>query len=101
MVSSHRVGSPFNQEIGLMKKIMFHKTVRRKTLRERAQGMVEFALVLPLLLLLIFGVIELGRMFVIYSSVNSASREAARYGAASGLSGNNVIYYNDCAGMLA
>jgi len=32
-----------------------------------AQGMVEFALVLPLLLFLSFGIIELGRLFVIYS----------------------------------
>jgi Flp pilus assembly protein TadG len=64
-----------------------------------AQGMVEFALVLPLLLLLIFGIIEVGRLFVIYTSVSSAAREATRYGGAAGVSGNGVVYFNDCQGI--
>ena len=50
--------------------------------KEKAQGMVEFALVLPLLLLVMFAVIEFGRLLFTYSAVFSASREAARYGAA-------------------
>lgn len=69
--------------------------------KENAQGMVEFALVLPLLLLVIFGIIELGRMVVIYTSVSSSSREAARYASASGRSGSNVPYYLDCDGIRA
>jgi Flp pilus assembly protein TadG len=47
--------------------------------------MVEFALALPLLLLLIFGILEVGRMVFTYSSVVNASREAVRYGSATGL----------------
>jgi len=74
----------------------FGKSARRP---DRGQGLVEFALVLPLLLLLLVGVVELGRMLVIYSSVNAASREAARYGAAAGVGPNGVEYYLDETGM--
>ena len=45
--------------------------------RFKGQGMVEFALVLPLLLILIFGIIEAGRLLFLYSAVMSSSREAA------------------------
>lgn len=69
--------------------------------KENAQGMVEFALVLPLLLLVILGIIELGRMVVIYTSVSSSSREAARYASGSGRSSSNVPYYLDCNGIRA
>lgn len=63
------------------------------------QAMVEFALVFPIFLLLVLGVIELGHLIFVYSSVYVASREAARYGAAAGTSGNGVPYYQDCSGM--
>ena len=65
---------------------MRSKEVKRSMInkKERAQGIVEFALVLPLLLVLMLGIIEVGRLLFIYSSVNSASREAARYGSAAG-----------------
>lgn len=64
-----------------------------------AQGMVEFALVLPLLLLLVFGIIELGRLMVIYSSVQAASREAGRYASAAGKNSDGTEYYLDQGGM--
>jgi Flp pilus assembly protein TadG len=65
-----------------------------------AQAMVEFALVLPILLLIIYGILEVGRLLFIYSSVVSAARQAARYGAAAGLNTNGgVPRYRDCAGM--
>ncbi|MEN4041110.1 MAG: pilus assembly protein, partial [Anaerolineaceae bacterium] len=48
---------------------------------KRGQGMVEFALAIPVLLLILFGIIEMGRLMFYYSSVATASREAARYGA--------------------
>jgi len=50
--------------------------------RFRGQGMVEFALAFPIFLLIIMGIIEFGRLFVIYTSVYAAAREGARYGAA-------------------
>ncbi len=48
--------------------------------RQRGQGLVEFALILPLLLLIIMGIIDFGRMFFIYANLFNAAREASRYG---------------------
>lgn len=44
-----------------------------------AQSMVEFALVLPILLILIFGIIEFGRLFQAWLSVQNSARFAVRY----------------------
>lgn len=61
--------------------------------------MVEFALVIPLFLVLVFGVLEFGRLLFVYSAVFTASREAARYGAAVGIGPNGRPYFQDCRGM--
>ncbi len=61
--------------------------------------MVEFALALPLLMLLLIGIIEVSRAVFIYSAVISASREAVRYGSASGYNSNGYPTYQDCAGI--
>jgi hypothetical protein len=50
--------------------------------RERGQGLVEFALVLPILVVLIVSVGELGLIFGKQHSLGYASREGARTGAA-------------------
>ena len=55
--------------------------------KQYGQAMVEFALTLPIFLLLVFGVIELSRFFLVYSSVYTASREASRLGSAVGVGG--------------
>lgn len=72
--------------------------LRRKKL-ENAQAIVEFALVFPIILLITYGIIEVGRMVFIYSAVTSAAREGARYGAAAGNVNSNTKYYMDCAGI--
>ena len=41
--------------------------------------MVEFAILAPLLLLLIFGIVEMSRAMFAYTSVWSAAREGARF----------------------
>jgi Flp pilus assembly protein TadG len=46
---------------------------------QRGVAMVEFAITLPLLLLLLFGIAEFGRMLYQYNSLQQASRDAARY----------------------
>ncbi|MEA5050182.1 MAG: TadE/TadG family type IV pilus assembly protein [Oscillospiraceae bacterium] len=48
---------------------------------EKGQAMVEFALVLPLLLLLLCGIIDFGWIFYNNIMVDNAAREAARYSA--------------------
>jgi len=47
---------------------------------EKGQAMVEFALILPVLLLLVMGIAEFGMMFNAYLSVQNATREGARIG---------------------
>ncbi len=66
----------------------FHRQSRSKShgpLRiikhSRGQSLVELALTLPLLLLILLGVIDLGRIYFSYITVVNAAREGARYGA--------------------
>ena len=67
------------------------------------QGMVELALVLPLFLLLLYGIFEVGRLIFMYSAVLNASRDAARYAAAADAVRANdasyLEYYKDCNGI--
>jgi Flp pilus assembly protein TadG len=51
----------------------------------RAQAIVEFAIVMPILMMILVGIFEAGRMAYIYTAVTNASREASRYGSAVGL----------------
>ncbi len=49
----------------------------------RGNALIEFALVLPILLLVLFGITELGRMIMTTNVLNTASREGARLAAVS------------------
>jgi len=71
----------------------------RQSRKNRAQAMVEFMLVMPILLALLYGIIEVSRLVFIYSSVSNASRSAARYGAASGENDSGVPNFQDCDGI--
>ena len=46
----------------------------------RGQSLAEFALLLPVLLILVLGAIDFGRVYFAYVSVTNASRNAAQYG---------------------
>lgn len=48
---------------------------------ERGQATVELALVVPVLLLILFGIMEFGRIFSSYLIVTNAAREGARWAA--------------------
>jgi Flp pilus assembly protein TadG len=74
-------------------------THTQKNQKKQAQAMVEFALALPILLILVLGLMETGRLLFIYASTVSAAREAVRYGAAMGKNPSNVYFYQDCAGI--
>lgn len=53
----------------------------RKLRCERGQQLAELAIVLPFLVLILLGAIDLGRAFRTYTSLTNAAREAARYAA--------------------
>lgn len=53
----------------------------QRTTRSRGQTVVEFALVLPIFLLLIFGLIDMGRLVFMNSTISQAAREATRVAA--------------------
>jgi Flp pilus assembly protein TadG len=80
---------------------------------QRGVATTEFAIVLPVLLLLLFGVTELGRALVRYNTLTKAVQDGARYAAAEGLLGTtgnvnvdaqlttevrNVVVYGNAAG---
>lgn len=46
---------------------------------QQGQSVLEFAMVLPLMLLIVFGVIEFGRAYYQYNTLNKAIRDGARY----------------------
>jgi Flp pilus assembly protein TadG len=46
----------------------------------KGQSLVEFAIALPLLVLIMFGVLDLGRAFFSLITIHNAAREGARYG---------------------
>jgi hypothetical protein len=47
---------------------------------QKGQSLVEFALLLPLLLLLLCGVVDIGRLMFAYVSLNMTAQEAVRLG---------------------
>lgn len=47
--------------------------------KSRAQALVEFALTLPILMLLVAGLLELGRGYTFGVATSDAARDAARY----------------------
>lgn len=65
----------------------------------RAQAIVEFALVLPILMVMLVGIFEVGRLLFIYTAVTNASREAARFGSALGYDDDGYHKYKDCNGI--
>ena len=58
-----------------------HSPKRFRRSRSRGQTLVEFALILPVLLLLTLGVVDFSRIFVSYIALTNAVREGALYAA--------------------
>jgi Flp pilus assembly protein TadG len=49
--------------------------------RERGQSLVEFVLILPVLLIALAGMLDLGRLYFAYVAVTDAAAEGAAYAA--------------------
>lgn len=66
----------------------------------QAQAIIEFAIVLPILLLILIGIFEVGRYVFIYSAVTNASRNASRYGSVVGYEETGTyLKYSYCDGI--
>jgi len=52
-----------------------------KTRLERGQSLVEVALAMPLLILIVMGILDLGRAYYAYVTLSDAAAEGAAYGA--------------------
>jgi Flp pilus assembly protein TadG len=91
---------------------LFSSVARQKPTRLRnkskAQSLVEFAIALPILMLLLSGVVEFGFALNYYLSLLDATRESARYhanldpfvrDATGNIIGDNVNFYNSAIGM--
>jgi hypothetical protein len=58
---------------------------------EEGQNIVEFALLLPVLLYILMGIIQFGLIFAVYVTINNSVREAARWG--------SIYIYDKSTGM--
>lgn len=61
----------------------------------RGQSLVEFSLILPILMILVFGILDFGLGLRSYISLSNAVREGARYASV----GNPVGIESDCDGI--
>jgi Flp pilus assembly protein TadG len=59
--------------------------------RRKGQALVEFALLLPIFVLILFGVFDLGRAVFAYNTVANAARQGARVAAV-----NQIVSSPDC-----
>jgi Flp pilus assembly protein TadG len=72
-------------------------TKRTNITSERGQTMTEFAIVLPILVVLLFGIIQFGIAFNNYVTITDAARAGARKAAVSRQSSNPA---GDCMSMV-
>lgn len=69
--------------------------------KQMGQSLVEFSLILPMLLFLLLGIIDYGRILLVFSNASGATRDAARQGTLVGVvtdpqTGPNVPRYMAC-----
>lgn len=72
---------------------------RNRIEKQIDQSVVEIILAIPVLILGILFLLEIGRMGATLAFVNLASREGARYGAAVVPTENGILNYYDCNGI--
>ena len=66
--------------------------LRRRSLR--AQDLIEFALIFPVLMLFVFGIVDFGRAFHVLIAISNAAREGARVGILYGLNTDYTLKPN-------
>lgn len=70
-------------------------------MRRKGQSLVEFALSLPVLLLILVGVLDFGRIMFTYAQASNNLRNALRYGVIVGYQADEIPNYQNCAEMRA
>ncbi len=82
----YREKNPFSAR----RRIGLDKPCRVGRLHRRGAAVVEFALVAPVFMLLVFGMIEYGRMVMVQQILTNASREGARRAVLDGVATSEV-----------
>lgn len=70
----------------------------KRSAKNAGQGFVEFALILPILLFMVMGILDFGRIFMVYAQASHSLRDAVRRATVSGQPGGPP-YYLDCDTM--
>lgn len=70
---------------------MVIKKIFSRIKTDKGQDMMEFAITLPILALLVFGIFDLGRVVYFYSAMQNSAREGARIGVVNPYQDNLVI----------
>ncbi len=76
------------------------RITRRTGKKEGGQSLVEFALVLPIFLLVLFAIVDFGMAFHAWITVTNSAREGARLGAVRASEDDIRLRVLDTTGML-
>jgi Flp pilus assembly protein TadG len=79
---------------------MAGRLIHKRGADERGQSLAEFALIIPLFLLLMFAIVDFGMGFYSWITVTNAAREGARIGAVGADSATIQQRVKDTAGSL-
>jgi Flp pilus assembly protein TadG len=74
-----------------------NKPTRKRSRRERGQALLEFALVVPIFLVLVFGIVDFGWALKTWITVTNSAREGARFGAVGWAPGTYPTNCNESA----
>lgn len=66
----------------------------------RGQELVEFAIIFPVLVLFLFGVVDMGRLFHAITVITNAARVGARYGTAEACTVTGGVFGCDTAAII-
>ncbi|MGQ9920349.1 MAG: TadE/TadG family type IV pilus assembly protein [Desulfobacca sp.] len=72
------------------------KNVKKMMILTNGSVAVEFAIILPLLIMMVFAIIDFGNMLYTKHIITNASREGARYGVAYRVDSNNNRILPSC-----
>ncbi len=73
--------------------------MKRPSNAEAGQGLVEYAIVITLFVMLLFGIVDFGRVLYTYNYLSDATRDATRWASVNGATCNNDSSCNGTNGM--